>query len=173
MYLFDNFIYLSTHIKLNSSSIKKLFDYVHFVSKKLYSVGWAPNVRSCYSDCLIIITGLNQILLQSLMQDKMVLKKKINSILITLWNVYTGKNSIRVALWVLGNKTKKVKGKSLHKKSQPSILWVPLKGAHTYITDGPKNGGENFILRERPLMTSQVFWAMQFQENMLLRFTAL
>ena len=43
-------------------------------------------------------------------------------------------------------KQKKVKGKSLHKKSQPSILWVPLKGAHTYITDGPKNGGENFIL---------------------------
>ena len=61
--------------------------------------------------------------------------------------MYTGKNSIRVALWVLGNKTKKVKGKSLHKKSQPSILWVPLKGAHTYITDGPKNGGENFILK--------------------------
>ena len=60
--------------------------------------------------------------------------------------MYTGKNPIRVALWVLGNKTKKVKGKSLHKKSQPSILWVPLKGAHTYITDGPKNGGENFIL---------------------------
>ena len=44
-------------------------------------------------------------------------------------------------------KQKKVKGKSLHKKSQPSILWVPLKGAHTYITDGPKNGGENFILK--------------------------
>ena len=58
--------------------------------------------------------------------------------------MYTGKNPIRVALWVLGNKTKKVKGKILTQKSQPSILWVPLKGAHTYITDGPKNGGENF-----------------------------
>ena len=117
MYLFDNFIFLSTHPQLNSSSIEKLFDHVYFVSKNLYSAGCDPKSEVMLFRLSNYHYRFKQILLQSLMQDKMVLKKNI----IQFWSRSGRYTRVRIPLGLRcgcsETKQKKLKVNPYTKKS--------------------------------------------------------